>query len=302
MKIAHELTGISFGRYRQGVFVPLRVYFDGSGKEENDAVITVAGFFADAKLCEAIEDDWEIATGSRVFHLADFGTRSCQLGSGQWNIGKRVEFLKRLAGIVNRPGCKVVSASIEIAPYLSFIAKSPHAHVNGPAFSGCAQACVQVTELLINRLGMWKDRVAYVFELGDRQHEIHKMFSDWMDTKSSLSGLRGISFESKQTTLLQAADLAAGVVQKCLISAHAALPCLDGGNSKTYLYVYEHHYSADGVTSAVVSGHDHDGCQIINQKTFAVLDRASTEFFQRHPEVEKKRLKQSPYRPKPKKR
>jgi hypothetical protein len=278
--------------------VALRVYFDGSGKEEIDPVITVGGFFADAALCETIEDEWEAATGGKVFHLADFGTNKCQLGSGKWDSARRVEFLKRLAAIVNRPGCKIVSASIEVAQYSSFIAKSPHAHVNGPAFSGCAQACVTGTELLINALGRWREHVAYVFELGDRQHELHKMFSDWIDTRSSLNGLRGISFEPKQTALLQPADLIAGIVQKCVKAAHSALPCLEGGKSRTFLDVFEHHYSEDGVTSAVVSGHDRDGCCIINPKSFSVLDSTSTNFFERHPEVLKKRLRQSPYKPK----
>jgi hypothetical protein len=302
MKIARELASISFGRHRRGVLVPLRAYFDGSGKEGNDPVITVGGFFADASLCTVIEDEWEIATNGEVFHLADFGTVKCQLGSRQWDATKRVEFLKRLASIVNRPGSKIVSASIEVAPYLSFLAKSPHAHVNGPAFSGCAQVCVQVAELLINRLGLFKDRVSYVFELGDRQHELHKAFSDLIDAKTSLRGIRGLSFEPKDTTLLQPADLIAGIVQRCVLSAHSALPCLDGGKSRTSLNVYEHHYSADGVTSSVVSGHDCDGCWIINPKTFDVLDLTSTDFFERHPNVLTKRLKQTPYKPKAKRR
>jgi hypothetical protein len=298
MRVARELAGISFGRHRKGILVSLRVYFDGSGKEESNPVITVAGFFADAKLCETIEDEWEIATGGRVFHLTDFGTQSCKLGSGKWDATKRVEFLKRLAAIVNRPNCRIVSASIEVAPYLDFIAKSPHAHVNGPAFSGCAQACVAVTELLLNALGKQKEKVAYVFEKGDRQHEIAKMFNDWDDTHSSLRRLRGLAFEPKQTMLLQPADLIAGVIQKCVLSAHSALPCLEGDKSRTKLNVYEHHYSP--VTSAVVSGHDTEGCWIINPKTFAVLDKTSTDFFERHPNVLKKRLRQGPYKPKTK--
>lgn len=300
MRVARELAGISFGRHRKGILVSLRVYFDGSGKEESNPVITVAGFFADAKLCETIEDEWEIATGGRVFHLTDFGTQSCKLGSGKWGAAKRVDFLKRLAAIVNRPNCRIVSASIEVAPYLEFIARSPHAHVNGPAFSGCAQSCVVIAELLIDALGMRKERVSYVFERGDRQHEIAKMFDDWVDTKSELSSLRGLSFEPKQVTLLQPADLIAGMVQKCVLSAHSALPCLEGGKSRTKLNVYEHHYSLDGVTSAVVSGHDTEGCWIINPKTFAVLDKTSTDFFERHPNVLKKRLRQAPYKPKTK--
>ena len=54
----------------------LRAYFDGAGKESDHPVITVGGFLADSETCESIEQDWEAATGNRVFHLADFGTKS----------------------------------------------------------------------------------------------------------------------------------------------------------------------------------------------------------------------------------
>jgi hypothetical protein len=51
------------------------------------------------------------------------------------------------------------------------------------------------------------------------------------------------------------------------------------------------------VTSAVVSGHDHERCWVMNTLALTVLDRSSTAFFERRPEVLKKRLKQSPFKP-----
>jgi hypothetical protein len=293
-----ELAGGVFGRDRKGIMMAIRVYCDGSGKEENDPVITVGGFFAEEELCESVERDWEGVTGHRVFHLADFGTKNCKLGSGDWGQTKRVEFLKKLAAIVNRDGVYIVSASLEVQPYNEMLADSPHAHVNGPAFSGCGQACIAVAEFLLMKQGIQKQKVHYFFEKGDREHEIAKMMKDWDDTNSSLSGMRGYGFEPKQTTLLQPADLIAGVVQRCVISAHGALACLDNGFSRTALHNYERHYMRDGVTAAVVSGHDHEHCWVINPLTFTVLDRVSTEFFNRHPEVLRKRMTQSPFKPK----
>jgi hypothetical protein len=58
-----DISGIAFGRHRKGILVTLRAYFDGSGKEDDHPVITVGGFFADVPTCEAIEQDWEEATG-----------------------------------------------------------------------------------------------------------------------------------------------------------------------------------------------------------------------------------------------
>jgi hypothetical protein len=59
--------------------VVIRVYSDSAGNEKSDGIITVGGYMADADLCEAIEKDWEEATGKKVFHLADFGTPYCKL-------------------------------------------------------------------------------------------------------------------------------------------------------------------------------------------------------------------------------
>jgi hypothetical protein len=248
-----------------------------------------------------MEDDWEIATGGKVFHLADFGQKHCMLGSREWGRENQQAFLHRLAAIVNRPGCYLVSASIEIAPYIEFIQQSPNAHVNGPAFSGCSQACIAQTEFLLEKDGRAKDKVHYLFEKGDRQHELAKMVSEWEESNTSNRlGLRELSFEPKECTLLQPADLVAGIIQRCLIAAHSVLPCLDNGLSRTALHNYERFYSSDGLTATLVNGHDHDHCWIMNQKTFRVLDNISTQVFDSHPELLEKRLKQSPYKPKPK--
>jgi hypothetical protein len=126
----------------------IRVYCDGAGKEKDHPVITVGGFLADETICESIERDWEIATGGRVFHLADFGTRTANLGSGNWPEKQRVDFLKRLAAIINREGVQILSASLEVQPYNEMLAESPHAHVNGPAFSGCGQATIANADAL----------------------------------------------------------------------------------------------------------------------------------------------------------
>jgi hypothetical protein len=151
---------------------------------------------------------------------------------------------------------------------------------------------------LLQRTGTHKQKLEYIFEKGDRQHELAKMVSEWKEIgDGDRGGLRSLSFQPKATTLLQPADLIAGVVQKCLMSAYTALPCFDNGLSRTALFNYERHYSADGLTAAVVGGHDREHCWVINPQTFRVLDQISTDFFRRHPEVLEKRLSQSPFKP-----
>ena len=297
-----ELTAC-FGRDRNGVILSMaiRVFLDASGKEDTHSVVSVGGFLADESVCEAIEKDWEYATGNKVFHLKEFGTKNCKLGSRAWTREERGDFLRRLAIIVNRDGCRIISTSLEVAPYNELVSRSPHAHVNGPAFSACAQAGIAMAEFILARENRQKQKVEYVFEKGDREHELHKMVSEWSEAEGELQNLRFLSFAPKATTLLQPADLIVGLVERCVVSAYQALPCLDNGlTSRTALHNFERHYSEDGVTAALLSGHDHEHCWVINPKTFTVLDHISTDFFERHPEMLDKRLKQSPYRPKSK--
>jgi hypothetical protein len=282
----------------EGLMAVIRIYCDGTGKEKAHPVITIGGFLADEAICGEIEEEWKAATGGRVFHLADFGTPYCKLGSGNWSEREKVDFLKRLAAIVNRQGVQILSASLEVEPYNEMLTKSPHAHVNGPAFSGCGQAYIINAEYLLMKDGRRKQKVGFFFEKGDREHEISKMMQDWNDSKTSEYGkLRSHGFYPKGTTLLQTADLIAGVIQPCVLAAHKALPCLDNGLSRTSLHNYERYYSRNGVTAAVVSGHDRERCWVINPLTFTEMDRSSTAFFDRHPEVLRKRLKRSPFKP-----
>jgi hypothetical protein len=292
------MAGAAFGRERKGIMAFIRVYGDGAGKEKDHPVITIGGFLADETICEEIENDWEIATEGRVFHLADFGTQYCKLGSGNWSETEKVDFLKRLAAIVNREGVQILSASLEVQQYNEMLAESPHAHVNGPAFSACGQVHIMNAEFLLLKDGRRKQKVGFFFEKGDREHEISKMMQDWNDSKTSEYGkLRSHGFYPKEATLLQPADLIAGVIQHCVLAARKDGNVFDNGFSPTPLRNYERYYTRNGVTAAVVSGHDRERCWIINPLTFAVLDRSSTTFFNRNPEVLRKRLKQSPFKP-----
>lgn len=292
-----EIAGLNFTHDRWDVLVSLKFYLDGAGKEDANPVITVAGFYAESGLCDQIEKDWLQATGGKPFHFTDFGQPSCQLGSAAWPSGERIAFLKRLAGIVNRSNCNVTSVSLEVAEFNKTLGNLEHPQEIGPAFSACAYASVAFAESRFMNQGTQRQRIDYVFEKGDRQHELVKVFGDWDEKNSKLSGLRGISFYPKQTALLEPADLIAGVVQRCALRGFKALSTLDNGLARTQLNTFERYYSGDGVTAAIVSGHDTDKCWIANAKNFKFLDGVSKEFFQRHPEQLPKRRKRLPFRP-----
>jgi hypothetical protein len=292
----HELAGIFFGRGRKGGIVALCAYFDGAGDEGQDAVITVAGYYAESTLCETIEREWEEATQNRVFHLKDFGQPHCKLESFKWTGDQRRAFLKKLAGIVNRPGVGIISSTVEVEHFYKKLATTAHPNEIGPAFSGCAYAAVAITEFQFMKELKQGEEVRYVFEKGDREHEMSNLFADLAKKDSKMFGLRGHAFEPKKTTLLQPADLIAGIVQRCALRAYEPLKSLDNGMAYTFLNTFERHY--DEVTCAVVTGHDDKTCWIVNAKSFEYLDLISKAFLEEHPEQLSKRKKRYTYKPK----
>ena len=98
--------------------------------------------FASEEVCIEIERQWLAATGGRIFHLTDYGTPSCKLGSADWKPSERLGFLKRLAGIINRPDVKIVSSSLEASEYSKFLEKTNYEDIWGPAYSGLAMGSV----------------------------------------------------------------------------------------------------------------------------------------------------------------
>jgi hypothetical protein len=135
--------------------------------------------------------------------------------------------------------------------------------------------------------------LAYAFEKGDREHELSKTLNDYEKQRNAPMGPRPHAFPPKDTTLLQPADLISGVVRETLLRAHGALGCLDNGfTSRTMLNTFEKYYSYDGLTSAVVAGHDATGCFVANPLIFKTLDDVSQRVANNNPIVIDKRLKQ----------
>jgi hypothetical protein len=73
---------------------------------------------------------------------------------------------------------------------------------------------------------------------------------------------------------------------------------LDNGIHRVQLNTFERYYSSDGVTNAVVSGHDLTHCWIVNPKSFDFIDRISEKFFANRPAELKKRRKRATFKPK----
>jgi len=274
------------------VLLANNAFFDGAGKEE-EPVLTVAGYFAGDKVCEAIEKDWLAATGGKVFHLADFGTEYCELGSAKWTEQERVDFLKKLGGIINRQGVYIISVSLEVSQYAAFLKVAQYKEIFGPAYSALAQLCTHTTERTLYTENRLMEKVAYTFEKGERQHEVSKAISDYEQRNPKVAEYRMLSFLPKKTTLLQPADLISGTVRHVLLSAHSALGCLDNGRFFTRLDNFDRHYSKNGVTAAVIPPYNGRLLRyVVNKPVFANLDLITVHLEERRPEVVHKHMKQ----------
>jgi len=172
----------------------------------------------------------------------------------------------------------------------------------GPPFSACAYANMAHTEFQLMSKGLHVEKVRYVFEKGDREHEIINVFKDVEKHHDRHFGPRGHGFEPKETTLLQPADLIAGTIQRCLVKGCDAIPLVDEGIGYVRLSALSSFYDSAGVTCAVVLGHDKEGCKILTGDSIKQLDMVSSVYFNFLPAQtvanRKKRYSYKPKRPK----
>jgi len=289
-----ELADGAFGYGGHGLLMSLRAFYDGAGKK-SDPILTVGGYFADDEVCEAIEADWLKATGGKVFHLADFGTQYCELGSHTWTKDERRNFLKMLGVIVNRQDVYIISASAEMSEYAAFLSAASYAKIFGPAYSGLASLCADTTERTLLKFNRLSEKMVYTFEKGEREHELVQTLNDFERRRPQQQrDLRSHLFMPKSTPLLQPADLIAGTVQHVLLRAQADGAQLDNGRICTKIDEFEKYYSKDGVTAAVIPPYNGTMLRFVaNRILFHQLDWLTSQLERARPEVLRKRMKQS---------
>ena len=282
---AGELRNLLFGSAVDGVFIvikDIRAYFDASGKEDT-AVLTVGGYVTQSHIADQIENDWNAtllefgfqdeAGNPGIFHLNELGNKKCKFGSGDWDIPKRVAFIKKLSGVVNRDMNHIFSVSIETAQYAAYLEKSDYRGLYGPSyFTGAALHMFGLVEHLLQERGIIDFPIAYIFEKGDREHEMHLCFSWHEKANPVLKDKRTITFQPKAPTLLHPTDLIAGQVQEVLTRAHGALKTLDNGMKLTAVHTFEKYFSFDGTTSAILGSKNRHMCLVANKKIFHDVD------------------------------
>jgi len=307
-----DIANTSFGYGNHGVFVVIKSYFDGSGDNESK-VVTVGGFSASDDICSKIENEWNNALveagycepngAPGIFHLTDFGTKHCKYRTGEWDIKqKRVPLIKRLSSIVNQKGNLIVSFSVEADQFRSFYEDSPNKDIYGPEYFGAlAINAFAFVESAIDGLNISQTPAAYVFERGDREHEMHHAFDEYVSIHPELNNLRGLSFEPKILPLLQAADLVSGKISEVLERAKGTLGFLDSGAEMTFVENFERYYSFDGTSQALMVNNDQTAahfCRVLNKSHLDNGDKRLFPVIWSHPQVLAKRRTHKIWEPK----
>jgi hypothetical protein len=305
-----EIADLLFGTGRGGIVLSLRANFDGSGKNDSP-VLTVGGIVAWSDVCETTERLWNGALmdagycdeggNAGVFHLADFGTEYCEYGSGSWDIEtKRVPFIKNLSRIANRVDCVIASFSVETSQVKTFLEQCPHKEVYGPEiFSAAAILIFSYIEEVLDRFN--DARIGYVFEHGDRQHEMNIAFEEMLLAHPNLAKFRSLGFLPKQTPILQVTDLVAGKINECLTRAVAALGNLDNGSIMTPVSNFDRYYSHDGTTAELMredAGFGRHDCYVLNQSYLLKADQKLFSAIKNDPRILERRAKHKLWKPK----
>jgi hypothetical protein len=201
--------------------------------------------------------------------------------------------LNRLGRIVNRDGVSIVSNSVEVSEYRSFLSAASYKEVFGTAYSGLAIMCASMTERTVIAQKRFKEKVAYIFEKGEREHEIAHTLNDFEKRRTyEFRQLRSHHFLGKDAVILQPADLIAGVVQQVLLRAIRSLHTLSNGRAFTLFDEFKDYYSGDGVTASVIPSYNGFIHRVVaNRLAFQHMDERTVKVLADHPDILDSRLR-----------
>ena len=219
-----------------GLIVVFKYAADASGSDDLP-ILTVAGWIADDEVWARIEADWATALNGKIpfLHMRTFGTPHCKHGTGSWPKDKREELLRKLSRLLRLRCTKAFGAAVVQAEYRAFMATSKYADVWGSPYSGCAQSALAYVEGWAHQWGV-ADKLAYVFEDGDRKHELLHAYDEARRTaikQFGNVGERSLAFLGKESVALQAADLIAYEFRDVLQRALSQRGNLNAGPDKT---------------------------------------------------------------------
>ena len=189
----------------------LSIYCDDSGTDPKNRVAVVAGYLGQVKQWKAFDKEWRATLkefGVKRMRMADLENYQGEFRDG-WNEARRIKILKRLHTIIRNHtkmaiGCAVIKTDFE-----AIIPQEIKEKLGG-VFGWCVHDClVGLAEQC--RHHRYNKPIRWVFEAGTIGHgQVDSMFRELLKNKRWDDMLiKGLAFENKDTTPLQAADILA---------------------------------------------------------------------------------------------
>jgi Protein of unknown function (DUF3800) len=189
-------------------------YLDDSGTHDGSLNVTVAGFVADDEQWKHLDREWgllleefRLDQDPGYFHMAHYESRKGPYAT--WDNPKRIDFMRKLTGIIKRRVRAGIAASFPEHNVLRMRQTMPDTFPTGYSYMTCAQVCWR-------NIGKWADDFTHsedvrsVFEEGTTgQGLILQAHTDLRLNHAELAKewhLGDIGFDSKQSKPLQAAD------------------------------------------------------------------------------------------------
>jgi hypothetical protein len=152
---------------------------------------------------------------------------------------------------------------------------------------------LQITERMLLKTGKFRERLIYVFEKGEREHEVRQAIADYETRYPKNDSLRSLDFLPKNTTLLQPCDLIAGAVQGTLLAALEKFRSLHIGMASTPVQHFHSCYSRDGIAANVIPPWSGTlQCLVATRSLLYAMDFMTQQAVSKIPRVMAKRLKQ----------
>jgi hypothetical protein len=187
-------------------------YFDDSGSHVGSANVTIGGFVAHVNEWKEFEREWRLLLAEfeiEFVHISEYVARRGPYE--KWADSRRVDFMRKLTGIIRRRARAAIAASFPIHNYekIKDIVVAQAVEFSTTALVYCAGVCWKNLGDWARDTGKGKDvRIASVFEEGDHDSEIleaHRRFKNTPMVEEEWR-LGDIGFDNKKCLPLQAAD------------------------------------------------------------------------------------------------
>jgi hypothetical protein len=204
-RLVYEISRMVLGE-ADGHVIVIKVAMDESGVHDDSPVLTVGAYVARPLQWQAWTRRWNVAKRPiKVFHAADCANLVGEFKG--WDKGPRDTLVIRLLDVMEESDIPGVVIGLHMDEFRkAMIGRDDLREIFGTPYTACFHWVAQTIVNIANELGSL-DRIGFVHECNDYQHEALESFSWIRRNGNPAARVIGIQFVGKQDYVpLQAAD------------------------------------------------------------------------------------------------